>query len=684
MAKKDKTKFITKDILRSSILGAFQKLDLRYMIKNPVMFVVEIGFLFTLVLTVFPTLFGGSEEYRVYNGVVTVVLFVTVLFANFAESVAEGRGKAQAASLKKTKQDTKARLLLANGEEKVINASELKKGDIVLVKPGEVIPNDGEIIESVASVDESAITGESAPVTREAGGDFSSVTGGTTVVSDWLKIKIVAEPGQSFLDKMIALVEGASRQKSPNEIALNTLLIVLTLIFLIVIVSLYPFAQYLGVQMPISWLIALMVCLIPTTIGGLLSAIGIAGMDRVTRFNVIAMSGKAVEACGDVDTMILDKTGTITYGNRLAAEFYPVKGVAKEDLTDYCVMCSLMDATPEGKSTVELGRNFGCAIDDGAADQMEFVEFTAQSKMSGVNLKDGTRVRKGASEAIKTFVKEAGGIIPSDLEGIVTEVSNLGGTPLVVCVNNKILGVIYLKDTVKPGLVERFERLREIGIKTIMCTGDNPLTAATIAKEAGVDGFIAECKPEDKIEAIKKEQAEGKVVAMTGDGTNDAPALAQADVGLAMNSGTQAAKEAANMVDLDSDPTKILEVVEIGKQLLITRGSLTTFSIANDIAKYFAIIPAMFTMVLPQMQILNIMHLSTPASAILSALIFNAIIIPGLIPIAMKGVKYRPMKAEKMLLRNMGIYGLGGIVVPFVGIKLIDLLVAPLLAMIGM
>lgn len=684
MAKKDKTKFITKDILRSSILGAFQKLDLRYMIKNPVMFVVETGFLFTLVLTVFPTLFGGSEEYRVYNGVVTVVLFVTVLFANFAESVAEGRGKAQAASLKKTKQDTKARLLLANGEEKVINASELKKGDIVLVKTGEVIPNDGEIIEGVASVDESAITGESAPVTREAGGDFSSVTGGTTVVSDWLKIKIVAEPGQSFLDKMIALVEGASRQKSPNEIALNTLLIVLTLIFLIVIVSLYPFAQYLGVQMPISWLIALMVCLIPTTIGGLLSAIGIAGMDRVTRFNVIAMSGKAVEACGDVDTMILDKTGTITYGNRLAAEFYLVKGVAKEDLTDYCVMCSLMDATPEGKSTVELGRNFGCAIDDGAADQMDFVEFTAQSKMSGVNLKDGTRVRKGASEAIKTFVKEAGGIIPPDLEGIVTEVSNLGGTPLVVCVNNKILGVIYLKDTVKPGLVERFERLREIGIKTIMCTGDNPLTAATIAKEAGVDGFIAECKPEDKIEAIKKEQAEGKVVAMTGDGTNDAPALAQADVGLAMNSGTQAAKEAANMVDLDSDPTKILEVVEIGKQLLITRGSLTTFSIANDIAKYFAIIPAMFTMVLPQMQILNIMHLSTPASAILSALIFNAIIIPGLIPIAMKGVKYRPMKAEKMLLRNMGIYGLGGIVVPFVGIKLIDLLVAPLLAMIGM
>ena len=684
MAKREKTKFITKDILKSSIIGAFQKLDLRYMVKNPVMFVVDIGFLITLLLTIFPTLFGGSAEYRVYNGIVTAILFVTVLFANFAESVAEGRGKAQAASLKKTKQDTKARLLLNNGEEKTINASELKKGDVVLVKTGEVIPNDGEIIEGVASVDESAITGESAPVTREAGGDFSSVTGGTTVVSDWLKIRIVAEPGHSFLDKMISLVEGASRQKSPNEIALNTLLIVLTLIFLIVIVSLYPFAQYLGVDIPISWLIALMVCLIPTTIGGLLSAIGIAGMDRVTRFNVIAMSGKAVEACGDVDTMILDKTGTITYGNRLAAEFYPVKGVSKEDLTDYSVMCSLLDATPEGKSTVELGRNMGCVIDESAAEQMEFVEFTAQSKMSGVNLKDGTMVRKGASEAIKTFVKNAGGTIPEDLEGIVTEVSNLGGTPLVVCAGNKILGVIYLKDTVKPGLVERFARLREIGIKTSMCTGDNPLTAATIAKEAGVDGFIAECKPEDKIEAIKKEQAEGKLVAMTGDGTNDAPALAQADVGLAMNSGTQAAKEAANMVDLDSDPTKILEVVEIGKQLLITRGSLTTFSIANDIAKYFAIIPAMFTMVLPQMQVLNIMHLATPASAILSALIFNAIIIPALIPIAMKGVKYKPMKAEKMLLRNMGVYGLGGIIVPFLGIKLIDLLAAPLLALIGM
>ena len=680
MAKKEKTKFITPDIMKSSIIGAFQKLDPRYMIKNPVMFVVELGFFITLVLTIFPTLFGEGGENRIYNGIVTVVLFIMVLFANFAESVAEGRGKAQAATLKKTKKDTKARVIRQNGEEEMIFASELRKGDIVLVKMGEVIPNDGEVIEGIASVDESAITGESAPVTRESGGDFSSVTGGTTVVSDWLKIRIVAEPGESFLDKMISLVEGASRQKTPNEIALNTLLIVLTVIFMIVVITLYPFANYLGVEIPISWSIALMVCLIPTTIGGLL----FAGMDRVTRFNVIAMSGKAVEACGDVDTMILDKTGTITYGNRLAAEFYPVEGVEKEELIQYSVLSSLLDETPEGKSTVDLGRQMGCDTEAFHTEGMNFVEFTAQTKMSGVDCKDGTIVRKGASDAIKTFVKEKGGNIPKDLEEIVAEVSNLGGTPLVVCVNEKIYGVIYLKDTVKPGLVERFERLREIGIKTIMCTGDNPLTAATIAKEAGVDGFIAECRPEDKIEAIKKEQAEGKLVAMTGDGTNDAPALAQADVGIAMNSGTQAAKEAANMVDLDSDPTKILEVVEIGKQLLITRGSLTTFSIANDIAKYFAIIPAMFTLVLPQMQILNIMHLATPASAILSALIFNAIIIPALIPIAMKGVKYKPMKAERLLLKNMSIYGLGGIIVPFVGIKLIDLIVAPLLSMIGM
>lgn len=684
MSKKNSTKFVTRDILKSSLEGAFQKLDPRYMIKNPVMFVVEAGCLVTLLLTVFPTLFGGKTEYQLYNGIVTGILFITVLFANFAESVAEGRGKAQAASLKKTKQDTKARLLLSDGSEKIVSASELKKGDLVLVRTGEVIPNDGEIMEGIASVDESAITGESAPVTREAGGDFSSVTGGTTVVSDWLKIRIQAEPGQSFLDKMISLVEGASRQKTPNEIALNTLLIVLTLIFLIVVVTLYPFASYLGVDIPVSWAIALMVCLIPTTIGGLLSAIGIAGMDRVTRFNVIAMSGKAVEACGDVDTMILDKTGTITFGNRLAAEFYPVKGASREELIQFSVMSSLLDPTPEGKSTVELGRKQGCILGAEVPLEMTFVEFTAQSKMSGVNMADGTIVRKGASSAVQAMVKEMGGTIPEDLEEIVNRVSNLGGTPLAVAVGKRILGVIYLKDTVKPGLVERFARLREIGIKTVMCTGDNPLTAATIAREAGVDGFIAECKPEDKIAAIKKEQAEGKLVAMTGDGTNDAPALAQADVGLAMNSGTQAAKEAANMVDLDSDPTKILEVVEIGKQLLITRGSLTTFSIANDIAKYFAIIPAMFTMILPQMQVLNIMDLATPASAILSALIFNAIIIPALIPIAMRGVRYKPMKAEKLLLRNMGIYGAGGVIVPFIGIKLIDLVVAPMLAMIGM
>lgn len=648
------------------------------------MFVVEVGFFITLLLSIFPSMFGDGGELRIYNVIVTLILFVTILFANFAESVAEGRGKAQAETLKKTKKDTTARILDKAGNETVIPASQLKKGDVVLVEAGELIPNDGEVIEGIASVDESAITGESAPVTREAGGDFSSVTGGTTVVSDWLKIRITSEPGQSFLDKMISLVEGASRQKTPNEIALNTLLVSLTIIFLIVVVTLHCFADYSQTRIPISTLIALLVCLIPTTIGGLLSAIGIAGMDRVTRFNVIAMSGKAVEACGDVDTMILDKTGTITYGNRLAAEFYPVKGVLKEDLIDYAVMTSLKDTTPEGKSVVELGNTMGTRIDPSAASQMEFVEFTAQTKMSGVNLSNGMEVRKGASEAIKARVRELNGTIPKDLEEIVTGISKLGGTPLVVCAGNVIYGVIYLKDTVKPGLTERFERLRQIGIKTIMCTGDNPLTAATIAKEAGVDGFIAECKPEDKIDAIKKEQAEGKIVAMTGDGTNDAPALAQADVGLAMNSGTAAAKEAANMVDLDSDPTKILEVVEIGKQLLITRGSLTTFSIANDVAKYFAIIPAMFMMVIPQMGRLNIMGLSSPYSAILSALIFNALIIPGLIPIAMRGVKYKPMSSERMLLKNMGIYGAGGIVVPFIGIKIIDLIIAPLVGLMGL
>ena len=677
-------KLVTPAILRQAVIGSFTKLNPVYMMKNPVMFVVEIGFFITLVLSFFPGLLGdvsSGTNLRAYNMIVCAVLFVTVLFANFAESVAEGRGKAQAASLKKTQKDTQARLLLEDGTEKTVLSSELKKGNVVMVKAGEIIPGDGEVIEGIASVDESAITGESAPVVRESGGDFCSVTGGTTIVSDWLKIRITSDPGSSFLDRMIALVEGASRKKTPNEIALNTLLVSLTIIFLIVIVTLYPIGLYSGVQLQTSTLIALCVCLIPTTIGGLLSAIGIAGMDRVTRFNVIAMSGKAVEACGDVDTMILDKTGTITYGNRLAADFFPVGGASRSELIRCAALTSLHDDTPEGKSTLELARHLGDTSQDAAG--AAYIEFTAQTRMSGVNLPNGTKVRKGAAEAIEQYVKSMGGTIPADLHEQVDKVSSLGGTPLTVCENNRILGVIYLKDTVKPGMVERFERLRAIGIKTIMCTGDNPLTAATIAKEAGVDGFIAECKPEDKIDVIKKEQAEGKIVAMTGDGTNDAPALAQANVGLAMNSGTTAAKEAANMVDLDSDPTKILEVVEIGKQLLITRGSLTTFSIANDIAKYFAIIPAMFMMAIPQLRVLNIMRLATPYSAILSALIFNAIIIPCLIPLAMKGVKYRPMSSGKLLARNMLIYGLGGVITPFVGIKIIDTLIAPMLTAIG-
>ena len=682
MSKKQNKKLLTPEILKQALIGSVKKLDPRYMSKNPVMFVVETGFFITLLLTIVPGLFGeGDTGLRTYNLIVSVILLVTVLFANFAESVAEGRGKAQAASLKKTQKDTEARLLNEDGSETIVSSSELKKGDVVMVAAGEVIPGDGEVIEGIASVDESAITGESAPVVRESGGDFCSVTGGTTVVSDWLKIRIASDPGNSFLDRMIALVEGASRKKTPNEIALSTLLVSLTIIFLIVIVTLYPIGMYSGVQLPLSTLIALMVCLIPTTIGGLLSAIGIAGMDRVTRFNVIAMSGKAVEACGDVDTMILDKTGTITFGNRLAADFFPVEGASRSDLIRCAALTSLHDDTPEGKSTLELARRLGDNSEE--LPGSSFMEFTAQTRMSGVDLPDGTRVRKGASDAIEQYVREQGGKIPADLHARVEEVSSLGGTPLVVCENNKVLGVIYLKDTVKPGMAERFARLRAIGIKTIMCTGDNPLTAATIAKEAGVDGFIAECKPEDKISVIKKEQAEGKIVAMTGDGTNDAPALAQANVGLAMNSGTTAAKEAANMVDLDSDPTKILEVVEIGKQLLITRGSLTTFSIANDIAKYFAIIPAMFMAAIPQLGVLNIMHLSTQNSAILSALIFNAIIIPCLIPLAMKGVKYRPMSSGKMLARNMMIYGLGGVVTPFIGIKIIDMVIAPVLAAMG-
>lgn len=681
MKQSKQNKLLTKEILFDSIKGAFIKLNPLYMIKNPVMFVVEIGFLITTILSFVPDLFG-DDSLRAYNIIVSIVLFVTVLFANFAEAVAEGRGKAQAASLKKTQKDTQARLLDTNGNETRVSSNVLKKGDIVIVSAGELIPNDGEVIEGVASVDESAITGESAPVVRESGGDFCSVTGGTTVVSDYLKIRITSDPGNSFLDRMISLVEGASRKKTPNEIALNTLLVSLTIIFLIVIITLYPIGKYSGVTLSISTLVALTVCLIPTTIGGLLSAIGIAGMDRVTRFNVIAMSGKAVEACGDVDTMILDKTGTITFGNRLAADFIPVEGIDKGELVTAAMISSLYDETPEGKSTLDLGIKLGFEVPQ--VESKEVFEFSAQTRMSGIDLVQGVKIRKGASDSISHYVQEIGGKIPNDLKKYVDEVAYLGGTPLTVCCDNKILGVIYLKDTVKPGMKERFERLRAIGIKTIMCTGDNPLTAATIAGEAGVDDFIAECKPEDKIDVIKKEQDKGKIVAMTGDGTNDAPALAQANVGLAMNSGTTAAKEAANMVDLDSDPTKILEVVEIGKQMLITRGSLTTFSIANDIAKYFAILPAMFMIAIPELAVLNIMNLSSPLSAILSALIFNAIIIPCLIPLAMKGVKYRPMSSNKMLIRNLLIYGVGGVITPFIAIKIIDIIIYPYLVMIGL
>ncbi|MBW9170559.1 potassium-transporting ATPase subunit KdpB [Clostridium estertheticum] len=680
-----KKKIITGDILKDAIKGAFIKLNPKYMMKNPVMFVVEIGFVITLFLTFFPYVFGDKgENIRGYNGLVSFILLITVLFANFAEAVAEGRGKAQAESLKKSRTDAMAKLLDSKGNFKLISAAKLKKGDIVLVETGDFIPNDGEVIEGLASVDESAITGESAPVLKESGGDFGSVTGGTKVVSDWLKVEITVTPGESFLDKMIKLVEGASRKKSPNEIALSTLLVALTIIFLIVIVTLYPMANYSKVTIQVSTLIALLVCLIPTTIGGLLSAIGIAGMDRVTRFNVIAMSGKAVEACGDVDTMILDKTGTITYGNRLAAEFIPVGRHTLEELRTEALISSIKDTTPEGKSVIELAKKQGVSINEDDYKDAEFVEFTAQTRMSGMNLSNGVQIRKGASDSIIKYVEKINGKAPTDLEAAVIRVASAGGTPLTVCVGNEIFGVIYLKDTVKPGLTARFARLREMGIKTIMCTGDNPLTAATIAREAGVDDFVAECKPEDKIAVIKKEQDLGKLVAMTGDGTNDAPALAMADVGIAMNSGTTAAKEAANMVDLDSDPTKILEVVEIGKQLLITRGALTTFSIANDVAKYFAIIPAMFAVGIARMNVLNIMGLSTPHSAILSALIFNAIIIPALIPIAMKGVKYTPMKSEALLRRNLLIYGLGGLIAPFAGIKLLDLAVTPLLRILNL
>lgn len=661
---------------------SFVKLDPRVMIKNPVMFVVEIGFVITLLLTLDPNLFGGHypPQQRAYNLVVTVVLLVTVLFGNFAESIAEGRGKAQAESLRKTKTDLLANRRLPNGTFESVPATSLRKGDVVRVVAGETIPADGEVMEGLGSVDESAITGESAPVIRGSGGDFSSVTGGTKLLSDELLIQVTVDPGESFLDTMISLVEGASRQKTPNEIALSVLLAGLTLIFLIVVDTLEPFAHYVHGTgtIDVATLIALLVCLIPTTIGALLSAIGIAGMDRVIRFNVIAKSGKAVEAAGDVNTLILDKTGTITIGNRLATEFIPVGSHTKQSLIEIAVLSSLFDETPEGRSIVNLGKSQGISYVRENYNDATNVEFSADTRMSGLDLPNGAIVRKGAVDAIRHHVQQHGGVVPRDLEEKTNRIATEGGTPLAVIQDNEVYGVIYLKDIVKPGMKERFDELRKMGIKTVMCTGDNPLTAATIAKEAGVDDFIAEAKPEDKMRLIRAEQEDGKLVAMSGDGTNDAPALAQADVGLAMNTGTSAAKEAGNMVDLDSDPTKLIEVVAIGKQLLITRGAITTFSIANDVAKYFAIIPAMFMAVLPSLKALNIMFLTSPQSAILSALIFNAIIIPLLIPLAMKGVKYRPMSATAMLMRNIFIYGIGGVVAPFVGIKIIDLIITAL------
>lgn len=668
------TSILSKGIIKDAIKESFIKLNPIYMMKNPVMFVVEMGTIIVLLMMCMPNYFHAEGAFG-YNLAVFVILLFTILFANFAEALAEGRGKAQADSLKKTKQETLAKVIQKDERIKSVSSSDLRKGDIVLVETGDLIPGDGEIIEGLASIDESAITGESAPVIKEAGGDFSSVTGGTRVISDWIKVKIQTDPGESFLDKMIALVEGAKRQKTPNEIALNILLITLTMIFLLVVVTVYPIAQYVGVKLTIATLVALLVCLIPTTIGALLSAIGIAGMDRVTRFNVLAMSGKAVEAAGDINTIILDKTGTITFGNRMASEFVPVGKSDMREVAQVAGLGSIKDDTPEGKSVIQLMKKLDIPQIPLDLEKSEAVEFKAETRMSGINLPSGEKIRKGAVDAIKKWVIEQGGIIPADLEENSNQIASKGGTPLAVAKGNQLFGLIYLKDTVKPGMRERFDELRKMGIKTIMCTGDNPMTAKTIAEEAGVDDFIAESKPEDKIRVIKEEQKQGKLVAMTGDGTNDAPALAQADVGLAMNSGTIAAKEAGNMVDLDSDPTKIIEVVSIGKQLLMTRGALTTFSIANDIAKYFAIIPAMFTIAIPKMEVLNIMGLQSPTSAILSALIFNAIIIPLLIPLAMKGVKYIPMKASKLLSRNLFIYGVGGIIVPFIGIKIIDLII---------
>ncbi len=671
--KEERKRMLDRSILKQAVKDSFIKLNPMIMMKNPVMFVVEIGTLVVLLMLLLPGYFGAGNEMG-FNLAVFIILLFTLLFANFAEALAEGRGKAQAASLKKSKQDSQANKLVGN-EIQVVSSTALRKGDVVIVSQGEMIPSDGEVIEGLASVDESAITGESAPVIKESGGDFCSVTGGTRVVSDRIKVRITTEPGETFIDKMISLVEGAQRQKTPNEIALNTLLISLTIIFLIVVVTLAPIARHFKIDLPVPVLISLLVCLIPTTIGGLLSAIGIAGMDRVTQFNVLAMSGKAVEASGDINTMILDKTGTITFGNRMASEFVVVNGIEKAELAKWAAMSSLKDETPEGRSVLELMRKQEYTLDESLAAGGAFIEFKAETRMSGLDLADGRKVRKGAVDSVRQWVVAQKGSIPADLEEKANQVAAEGGTPLAVALDDRIYGIIYLKDTVKPGMKERFDQLREMGIRTIMCTGDNPLTAATIAREAGVDDFVAESKPEDKIAVIRREQEQGKLVAMTGDGTNDAPALAQADVGLAMNSGTVAAKEAANMVDLDSDPSKIIEVVAIGKQLLMTRGALTTFSIANDVAKYFAIIPAMFMLAIPQMGALNVMGLGSPLSAILSALIFNAVIIPLLIPLAMKGVKYKPMSSDRLLGRNLLIYGLGGMVVPFVGIKAIDLLV---------
>jgi K+-transporting ATPase ATPase B chain len=674
---KNKISIWDRKIITNALIDAVKKLSPRTMMKNPVMFVVEAGAAFLTIRLLVNIFAAGAQSHLGFEIQITLWLWFTVFFANFAEAMAEGRGKAQADTLRKAKTETTARRYRPDGSIETVGAAELRKNDVVMVTAGEFIPGDGEVIEGVASVDESAITGESAPVIRESGGDRSAVTGGTRVLSDWIKIRITSNPGETFIDRMIALVEGASRQKTPNEIALNILLAGLTIIFLLAVVTLQPFAIYSNARQTIFVLISLLVCLIPTTIGGLLSAIGIAGMDRLVQHNVLAMSGRAVEAAGDVNTLLLDKTGTITLGNRQAAEFIPLEGIDEKHLANIAQLSSLADETPEGRSIVALARERYGINGNELSPTAEFVPFTAQTRMSGVDL-DSREIRKGAVDAIEKYVNGSGSQTTAELRRIVEKIATAGGTPLVVADNHKPLGVIYLKDIVKSGMRERFNQLRQMGIKTVMITGDNPLTAKSIAQEAGVDDFLAEATPEDKMALIKREQAEGKLVAMTGDGTNDAPALAQADVGVAMNTGTQAAKEAGNMVDLDSDPTKLIEVVEIGKQLLMTRGALTTFSIANDVAKYFAIIPAMFVATFPVLNALNIMSLKTPESAILSAVIFNALVIIALIPLALRGVKYRAMSASSLLRRNLFIYGLGGIIAPFIGIKIIDVIITAL------